>query len=54
MQNLLANPASCAENTKSLINQSCASRDFGISTNIALEAIKQAYNGKNKRYQKVN
>lgn len=54
MQNLLANPASCAENTKSLINQSCLSHDFRISTNIALKAIKQAYYGKNKWYQKVN
>lgn len=54
MQKRLANPASCTENTKSLINQSCASHDFRMNTNIVLKAIKQNYNGKNKWYQEVN
>lgn len=48
-RNLLACPASCAENAKSLINQSYLGIDLGISANTVLKAIKRLCDGKKSK-----
>lgn len=45
-RNLSTSLARCAENTKSLINQSYLSIDFGISANTVLKAIKRLCDGR--------